>query len=230
MAYPPLTVGGSSSRPSRCPWARRGCPSRATSRRRGVSEDLRQDHPNIGGAGADRALLVRGISDWVEPHRQQHHRRAAPRHMAGRPRARAAELRHGGRVHRGSGSTGTVIGSGAPRPPFTRRQATATRSRTRTRTGWRSSLRRRRRSSRRPCPTTRRLHTVLGAAAAEVLNAFFGDRFAFTATNTTLPGVSRRFRGFSAAATENGLSRVYGGIHFVRAVMDGYRQGRTLDG
>jgi hypothetical protein len=40
--------------------------------------------------------------------------------------------------------------------------------------------------------------------------------------------VSRRFRGFSAAAIENGLSRVYGGIHFVRAVIDGYRQGQGI--
>ena len=79
-----------------------------------------------------------------------------------------------------------------------------------------------------PLPDYPSTHTVLGAAAAEVLIAFFGDRFAFTATSTTLPGVSRRFRGFSAAATENGLSRVYGGIHFVRAVIDGYRQGQGI--
>ena len=79
-----------------------------------------------------------------------------------------------------------------------------------------------------PLPDYPSTHTVLGAAAAEVLIAFFGDRFAFNATSTTLPGVSRRFRGFSAAAIENGLSRVYGGIHFVRAVIDGYRQGQGI--
>jgi hypothetical protein len=79
-----------------------------------------------------------------------------------------------------------------------------------------------------PLPDYPSTHTVLGAAAAEVLIAFFGDRFAFTATSTTLPGVSRRFRGFSDAAVENGLSRVYGGIHFVRAVIDGYRQGQGI--
>jgi membrane-associated phospholipid phosphatase len=79
-----------------------------------------------------------------------------------------------------------------------------------------------------PLPDYPSTHTVLGAAAAEVLIHFFGDRVAFTATSTTLPGVSRRFRGFSAAAVENGLSRVYGGIHFVRAVADGYRQGQGI--
>jgi membrane-associated phospholipid phosphatase len=79
-----------------------------------------------------------------------------------------------------------------------------------------------------PLPDYPSTHTVLGAAAAEVLIAFFGDRYVFTATSTTLPGVTRRFRGFSAAAIENGLSRVYGGIHFVRAVVDGYRQGQGI--
>jgi hypothetical protein len=79
-----------------------------------------------------------------------------------------------------------------------------------------------------PLPDYPSTHTVLGAAAAEVLIASFGDRFAFTATSTTLPGVTRRFHGFSAAAIENGLSRVYGGIHFVRAVIDGYRQGQGI--
>jgi len=79
-----------------------------------------------------------------------------------------------------------------------------------------------------PLPDYPSTHAVLGAAAAEVLIAFFGDRFPFTATSTTLPGVSRRFRGFSAAAIENGLSRVYGGIHFLRAVKDGYRQGQGI--
>jgi hypothetical protein len=55
-----------------------------------------------------------------------------------------------------------------------------------------------------PLPDYPSTHTVLGAAAAEVLIAFFGDRYAFRATSTTLPGVTRRFRGFSAAAIENG--------------------------
>ena len=55
-----------------------------------------------------------------------------------------------------------------------------------------------------------------------------GDRVRFTADSLTLPGVTREFEGFSAAAEENGLSRVYAGIHFGHAVRDGRRQGRGI--
>jgi hypothetical protein len=40
--------------------------------------------------------------------------------------------------------------------------------------------------------------------------------------------VTRHFRGFTDAAVENGWSRVYAGIHFVRAVADGYGQGTSI--
>jgi hypothetical protein len=69
---------------------------------------------------------------------------------------------------------------------------------------------------------------VLGAAAAEVLIRSFGDKVRYAATSLTLPGVTRYFQGFSEAARENGRSRVYAGIHFQRAVTDGYRQGRRI--
>ncbi len=79
-----------------------------------------------------------------------------------------------------------------------------------------------------PVPDYPSTHTVLGAAAAEVLIARFGDSATFTATSVTLPGVTRNFRSFSEAATENGLSRIYAGIHFRRAVTDGYQLGRDV--
>ena len=79
-----------------------------------------------------------------------------------------------------------------------------------------------------PVPDYPSTHTVLGAAAAEVLIAHFGDNVPFTATSLTLSGVSRRFHSFSEAATENGLSRIYAGIHFRRAVTDGYQLGRDV--
>ena len=68
----------------------------------------------------------------------------------------------------------------------------------------------------------------LGWAAAEVLIELLGDRVRFNADSLTLPGVTRRFKGFSAAAEENGLSRLYAGIHFTHAVKDGRRQGRSI--
>jgi hypothetical protein len=81
-----------------------------------------------------------------------------------------------------------------------------------------------------PVPDYPSTHTVLGAAAAEVLTHLVGDHVPFTLTSTSLPGVTRRFNSFSEAAIENGLSRVYGGIHFLHAVQDGYRQGRSIGG
>ena len=79
-----------------------------------------------------------------------------------------------------------------------------------------------------PVPDYPSTHTVLGAAAAEVLIELFGDNMRFSATSLTLPGVTRDFRRFSDAARENGLSRVYAGIHFRHAVKDGHRQGRSV--
>jgi hypothetical protein len=53
-------------------------------------------------------------------------------------------------------------------------------------------------------------------------------RKSFDATSTTLPGVTRRFNRFSQAARETRLSRVYGGIHFLRAIADGAEEGRRI--
>jgi hypothetical protein len=69
---------------------------------------------------------------------------------------------------------------------------------------------------------------VLGWAAAEVLTELFGDRMEYAADSLTLPGVIRHYKGFSAAAEENGQSRLYAGIHFPHAIRDGRRQGRSI--
>jgi membrane-associated phospholipid phosphatase len=79
-----------------------------------------------------------------------------------------------------------------------------------------------------PVPDYPSTHTVLGWAAAEVLIEIFGDKMRYSADSLTLPGVTRDFKGFSAAAEENGLSRIYAGIHFRHAVKDGRRQGRGI--
>jgi hypothetical protein len=79
-----------------------------------------------------------------------------------------------------------------------------------------------------PVPDYPSTHTVVGWAAAEVLIDLMGDRLPFSADSRTLPGVSRDYKGFSAAAEENGLSRLYAGIHFPLAVKDGRRQGRSI--
>ena len=79
-----------------------------------------------------------------------------------------------------------------------------------------------------PVPDYPSTHTVLGAAAAHVLIHFFGDRVRYSTTSVTEPGAVRHFESFSDAALENGVSRVYAGIHFVDAVTDGYRQGAGI--
>ena len=79
-----------------------------------------------------------------------------------------------------------------------------------------------------PVPDYPSTHTVLGWAAAEVLSGLFGDKARFAATSLTLPGVTRHFRSFAQAAEENGLSRLYAGIHVRHAIHDGRRQGRGI--
>jgi hypothetical protein len=79
-----------------------------------------------------------------------------------------------------------------------------------------------------PVPDYPSTHTVLGAAAAQVLIHFFGDKVRYSASSLTLPGVTRHFRGFSQAAKENGRSRIYAGIHFPYAVTHGYQQGKSI--
>ncbi|MGG5822045.1 vanadium-dependent haloperoxidase [Falsiroseomonas sp. HW251] len=79
-----------------------------------------------------------------------------------------------------------------------------------------------------PVPDYPSTHTVLGWAAAEVLIALLGDGVPYELTSLTLPGVTRSYRGFSTAAEENGLSRLYAGIHFRHAIAAGRRQGQGI--
>jgi hypothetical protein len=56
-------------------------------------------------------------------------------------------------------------------------------------------------------------HSTISAAGADVLASFFGDQQLFGVTSPALPGVTRSFDSFSAAANEAGLSRIYAGVH-----------------
>jgi hypothetical protein len=79
-----------------------------------------------------------------------------------------------------------------------------------------------------PIPDYPSAAATISAAAAEVLIRHLGDRQRFEATSESLPGVTRRYTSFSQAAKESGMSRVYGGIHFLHAVEEGYRQGKGI--
>jgi hypothetical protein len=50
----------------------------------------------------------------------------------------------------------------------------------------------------------------------------------FAVSSGTLPGALREFGSISDAALENGVSRIYGGVHFMHAVRDGCRQGKGI--
>jgi hypothetical protein len=47
-----------------------------------------------------------------------------------------------------------------------------------------------------------------------VLALFYGDDTSFTATSTGVPGVTRDYTSFSAAAEDVADARVFGGMHF----------------
>lgn len=69
---------------------------------------------------------------------------------------------------------------------------------------------------------------TVAAAATEVLASIVGNEQRFEATSPFLPGVTRRYTSLRQAAEEAGMSRVYGGIHFLRAVRDGWQLGRSV--
>jgi membrane-associated phospholipid phosphatase len=72
-------------------------------------------------------------------------------------------------------------------------------------------------------------HSTFSAAAAVVLAQFYGtDLVPFTIGSDFLPGVTRSFSGFSAAAQEAAISRLYAGIHFRSAIKDGLEAGLDI--
>lgn len=72
-------------------------------------------------------------------------------------------------------------------------------------------------------------HSTFSGAASKVLAMFYGtDTVAFTTGSDFLPGVTRHFTSFSAAADEAAVSRLYGGIHYRSANEDGLRAGLEI--
>ena len=79
-----------------------------------------------------------------------------------------------------------------------------------------------------PFPEYTSGHSTFSAAAAAVLTAFFEGDIPFTTESDDLPGVIRSFSSFTAAAQEAGISRIYGGIHFLSANEAGLASGAQL--
>ena len=57
-------------------------------------------------------------------------------------------------------------------------------------------------------------HATISQAGATILRSFFhGDAQALTVTSEVMPGTTRQFSGFAAAASEASASRVFAGVH-----------------
>jgi hypothetical protein len=69
-------------------------------------------------------------------------------------------------------------------------------------------------------------HSVISSASATILTHYFGDNFVYTDNVEEPYGLpAREFKSFNQAAEEAGISRFYGGIHFMDAIDHGRLQG-----
>ena len=72
-------------------------------------------------------------------------------------------------------------------------------------------------------------HSVISASSAAILTHFFGDHFDYEDNVEVRYGLPvRKFHSFKQAAKEAAASRFYGGIHFMDAVDNGYKQGEKV--
>ncbi len=80
-----------------------------------------------------------------------------------------------------------------------------------------------------PFPEYTSGHSVISTAAAVVLTNQFGEAFSFTDSTEIDYGLPvRAFTSFNQAAAEAAISRLYGGIHYRRAIEQGTIQGRNV--
>lgn len=69
-------------------------------------------------------------------------------------------------------------------------------------------------------------HSVISATSATVLTRLFGDGFHYTDSVEVDYGLApRNYQSFQQAAVEAGVSRFFGGIHFMDAIDNGREQG-----
>ncbi|NNG27090.1 MAG: vanadium-dependent haloperoxidase [Ignavibacteriaceae bacterium] len=73
-------------------------------------------------------------------------------------------------------------------------------------------------------------HSVVSGGVSKILTVSFGDNIAFIdSTHNNEPGLrNRNFNSFYDAADEAAWSRLYGGIHFRSAILNGIQQGKLV--
>ncbi|GCL35462.1 hypothetical protein SR1949_05570 [Sphaerospermopsis reniformis] len=71
-------------------------------------------------------------------------------------------------------------------------------------------------------------HSTFSGAAETILTGLLGNNVSFTTNSLGTPGIYRTFSNFTNAANEAGISRIYGGIHFNSANVEGLATGRSV--
>ena len=79
-----------------------------------------------------------------------------------------------------------------------------------------------------PFPEYPSAHSCASGAAAQILSQTFGEETSFNMTSNAMAGVTRNFTSFSAALEEVRNARVFGGIHFRTATVDGTALGISV--
>jgi hypothetical protein len=71
-------------------------------------------------------------------------------------------------------------------------------------------------------------HAAISQAGATVLSSFFHETEALTVTSEVMPGATRHFSGFAAAASEASASRIFAGVHTQLDEDAGQQLGRAV--
>ncbi|MDO7611338.1 MAG: vanadium-dependent haloperoxidase, partial [Flavobacteriaceae bacterium] len=80
-----------------------------------------------------------------------------------------------------------------------------------------------------PFPEYTSGHSVISRASAVALTDIYGDAFSFADTTEEVYGLGvRSYDSFIAASEEAAVSRLYGGIHYRRAIDEGVKQGDAV--
>lgn len=80
-----------------------------------------------------------------------------------------------------------------------------------------------------PFPEYTSGHSVVSSVSAYVLTQLLPQPYSFTDSTETFIGLPpRSYKSFEAAAAEAGISRFYGGIHYMPAITNGSSQGKQL--
>jgi len=80
-----------------------------------------------------------------------------------------------------------------------------------------------------PFPEYTSGHSVISTASAEVLSYILGDKFSYTDNTEDMFEIpARTFQSFRQAADEAAISRLYGGIHYRDAIVNGQKQGKAV--